>query len=160
NKGAGTMIRVSVFGLGYVGSVTAACLAKHGHEVVGVDVNPDKVGMINAAKSPMVEPGLDALLEEVVSRGTLRATTDARAAVSEPDVALIAVGTPSRRNGQPDLSALERVGGAIGAALRHRVRPFTVVLRSTVMPGTTARVLMPAIAAGRGHSQPESLGVA
>src|SRR4029077_8229811 len=96
-------MRVSVFGLGYVGCVSAAWFAGDGHEVIGVDVNPDKVAAINAGRSPIVEPGLDALLSENVSEGRLRATTDTAPAVRESEVSLLCVGTPSRRNGSLDL---------------------------------------------------------
>jgi GDP-mannose 6-dehydrogenase len=153
-------MRISVFGLGYVGCVTAACLAKYGHEVFGIDTNPDKVEMINAARSPVVEPGLSDLLAEVVAAKSLRATLSTEDAVCNTDVALISVGTPPRSNGQPDLSAVERVGEAIGCALRRRSRPFTVVLRSTVLPGTTARVLLPALRAACGAAFTGPLHVA
>ena len=129
-------MRVSVFGLGYVGCVTSACLAKAGHEVVGVDLNREKVEMISEARSPIVEPGLGELLAEVVFSGRLRATDSTNDAVQATDLALICVGTPGRGNGQLDTSAVERVGEEIGRALRGRDR-YTVVLRSTVLPGTT-----------------------
>ena len=141
-------MRVSVFGLGYVGSVTAACLAREGHEVVAVDVNPQKAEMINAGASPVVERGLGELIADVVARGGLRATTSAREAVTCSDIALICVGTPSRANGRLDVDAVAGVGREIGAALRGRRRPYTVVLRSTVLPGTTEEVLLPAVRAG------------
>jgi GDP-mannose 6-dehydrogenase len=140
-------MRISVFGLGYVGCITAACLAKHGHDVIGVDVNPDKVDLINAGASPIVEPGLGDLLGQVVTAGSLRATGSVEEAVRQSEVALLCVGTPPRSSGQPDVSAVQRVGEEIGRALRRRTKPFTVVLRSTVPPGTTARVLEPALRA-------------
>jgi GDP-mannose 6-dehydrogenase len=144
-------MRVSVFGLGYVGCVTAACLAKAGHEVVGVDVNPEKVAMVNAATAPVVEPGLAELLAEVVGAGRrLRATTSGEEAVAASEVSLICVGTPSRANGQLDVDAVVRTGQRIGEALRKRAEPHTVVLRSTVLPGTTERCLVPALLAGSG----------
>src|SRR6185503_15561656 len=102
-------MQVSVFGLGYVGCVTAACLARHGHAIIGVDVNPDKVALLGQGTSPIVEPGLDALLEEVVTSGQLRATSSAEAAIVDTDLSLICVGTPSRSNGALDLTAVERV---------------------------------------------------
>ncbi len=142
------MARVSVLGLGYVGCVTAACLAKAGHEVVGVDADPDKVERINAASSPIVEPGLADLLAEVVGAGRLRATVSCADAVHGSDLALVCVGTPGRANGQLNLEAVERVGREIGLALRGRDVPYTVVLRSTVLPGTTEQVLLPALRAG------------
>ena len=141
-------MRVSVFGLGYVGCVTAACVAKTGHDVIGVDVNPDKVALVNDASAPVVEPGLDALLREVIGEGRLVATTDPREAVECSDVALVCVGTPGRASGQLDVETVEKVGREIGRALQGREEPFTVVLRSTVLPGTTENVLLPALFSG------------
>ncbi len=138
-------IRVGVFGLGYVGCVTAACLARTGHQVVGVDIVAEKVAAINAGQSPIVEPGLGELLAEVVRAGRLRATTSCAEAVAATDLSLICVGTPSRPNGQLDVSALARVAREIGAALGRRSRSHTVVVRSTVLPGTTEQVLLPVL---------------
>ncbi len=148
-------MRVSVFGLGYVGCVTAACLAKRGHEVVGVDTNPDKVAMLNAAAPPVVESGLEELLSEVVGAGRLRATTSSQEAVAATELALICVGTPGRQNGSLNPEAIGRVGREIGRALRAGGAPFTVVLRSTVLPGTTERVLVPALRHG-GQAAPRA----
>jgi GDP-mannose 6-dehydrogenase len=142
-------MRVSVFGLGYVGSVSAASLAKAGHEVLGVDVSADKVALINAGVSPIVEPGLGALIQEVVARGRLRAATTADEAVATSDIALLCVGTPGRTNGQIDTTALERLAQQIGALLRPDRRPLTVVVRSTVLPGTTESIVVPALRNGR-----------
>src|SRR5262249_42516421 len=97
-------MRVSVFGLGYVGSVSAASFAGDGHEVVGVDVSADKVAAVNAGRSPIVEPGLAELLSRAASENRLRATTDPTEAVRETEVSLICVGTPGRRNGSLDLT--------------------------------------------------------
>jgi GDP-mannose 6-dehydrogenase len=144
-------MRVSVFGLGYVGCVTAACLAKAGHDVVGVDVSAEKVAMVNAAVSPVVEPGLTELLAEVVGQGRLRATTAPDDAVTSSEVALICVGTPGRANGQLDLSAVSRVGEEIGRAVKRRRSSYAVTLRSTVLPGTTQNVLIPALRQGAGE---------
>ena len=150
-------MRVSVFGLGYVGCVTAASLARAGHQVVGVDVNLDKVSMVNAGVSPLVEPGLGDLLHQVGAAGFLRATSSTEEALSASDLALICVGTPSRDNGQLDVTAIQRVAEGIGRALRRVERPFTVVLRSTVLPGTTESVLVDAL--NEGHAI-TGLGVA
>src|SRR5205807_3608491 len=136
-------MKVSVFGLGYVGSVSAACLAADGHDVVGVDINDDKVGMVNARKSPIVEPGLDTLLARGVDERCLRATTDTAQAVHETDVSLVCVGTPSRRNGSVDFTYLVRVCEQIGAVLRDKSDYHVVVIRSTVLPGTTHDVVIP-----------------
>jgi GDP-mannose 6-dehydrogenase len=141
-------MRISVFGLGYVGSVTAAWLARAGHEVIGVDVNAEKVAMMNAGTPPVVEPGLGELLAEVVGAGRLRATITAEDAVGQTDLALVCVGTPSRENGQPDVRAVEEVSREIGRALRRRGSTYTVVLRSTVPPGTTDEVVIPALTLG------------
>ena len=147
-------MNVTVLGLGYVGCVTAACLARAGHRVTGVDVSQDKVDMINRAQSPIVEPGLEALLREVVASRRLSATSDTTAAVRDADVALICVGTPGTSHGRPDMTALERVGVQIGRAMVSRVTPLTVVVRSTVLPGTTERVVAPALARGAGRREP------
>jgi len=153
-------MRVSVFGLGYVGCVTAACLAKAGHEVTGVDANPEKVSLVNGASPPVIEPGLGDLLGEVVGAGRLKATTDPKEAIDRSEVALVCVGTPGRANGQLDVEAIERVGREIGLALAGRVEPFTVVLRSTVLPGTTESVLLPALFSGPLQGQRGPLRVA
>ena len=138
-------MRVSVFGLGYVGCVTAACLAKAGHQVIGVDVAPEKVAMVNAGAAPLVEPGLGDLLAEIIAAGRLRATTSSDEAVRETDLALICVGTPGSDSGQLDVNAVRRVAEQIGQGLRRHPKPYTVVLRSTVLPGTTESVLVPAL---------------
>jgi GDP-mannose 6-dehydrogenase len=145
-------MNVSVFGLGYVGCVSAACLARDGHSVVGVDVSADKVAMINSGRSPIIEPGLEPLIRRLVHNRRLSATTDAEAAVRDADLALVCVGTPDVGHGQPDLDGLSRVASSIGAACAGRTRPFTVVVRSTVPPGTNdvvrERVLAAAAADG------------
>jgi GDP-mannose 6-dehydrogenase len=153
-------MRVSVFGLGYVGSVTAACLADAGHEVVGVDVNPEKVAIVSAGDSPVVEPGLGQLLARVVKSGCLKATTSTTDAVRDTDLALICVGTPSGANGELDVSFIRRVGEEVGSALCGSQRVYTVVLRSTVLPGTTERVLLAALCSGSGRDLGPQLRVA
>jgi GDP-mannose 6-dehydrogenase len=152
-------MKVSVFGLGYVGSVSAAMLATDGHEVIGVDLNPDKVAAINAGESPIVEPGLAEALQTVVQHGRLRATTSTEDAVRNSEVSLICVGTPSRRNGSLDLSYVERVAGAIGAALRDVGHYHVVVVRSTVLPGTTHDIVIPALERESGKVYGEEFGV-
>ena len=153
-------MKVSVFGLGYVGSVSAAMLASDGHDVIGVDLNPDKVAAINAGASPIVEPGLAEALKDVVGKGRLRATTSTADAVRESDVSLICVGTPSRRNGSLDLSYVERVSQEIGAALRDKDAYHVVVVRSTVLPGSTHGIVIPALEAESGKKYGEGFGVA
>jgi len=153
-------MRVSVFGLGYVGCVTASCVSKSGHQVIGVDIDAEKVAAVNAGTPPVVEPGLGELLAELVAAHRLRATVSAAEAVRQTDVGLICVGTPGRANGQLGVAALERIGQEIGQALAGRTEPYTVVLRSTVLPGTTERVLIPAISAGVGRELACQLRVA
>jgi len=152
-------MKVSVFGLGYVGSVSAASFAADGHEVVGVDVNTDKVAAVNAGRSPIVEPGLDALLAHAVEEGRLRATADTADAVRSTEVSLLCVGTPSRKNGSLDLAYLERVCEQIGAALRAEDTYHVVVVRSTVLPGTTHDVVIPALERESGKKYGEGFGV-
>src|SRR5262245_46762718 len=113
-------MRLSVFGIGYVGCVSAACCAKEGHTVIGVDVNANKVRMINDGNSPIVEAGIGPLLEEVVKSNRLTATTDSAAAVRGSDVSLVCVGTPSNPNGSLDLRYVTRVCEEIGAALKDK----------------------------------------
>ena len=144
-------MRISVFGLGYVGAVSAACLAADGHLVVGVDTNPVKTDLLNQGHPPVIEAGLGELIEEGVRAGRLRATTDCDAAVSDTDLAFVCVGTPSKGNGSLDLTYLRRVAGDIGQAIQRQRSPIVVVVRSTVLPGTTRQVLLPELerAAGR-----------
>jgi GDP-mannose 6-dehydrogenase len=136
-------MNVTVFGLGYVGSVSAACLASLGHRVIGVDVNADKVLCINSGQSPIVEPGLDALIREGVSADRLRATTCAREAVGNSDLSLICVGTPSNGNGSLNLQFMENACREVGACLAGIGHYHTVVVRSTVLPGTAETSLIP-----------------
>ncbi|PYR56654.1 MAG: GDP-mannose dehydrogenase, partial [Acidobacteria bacterium] len=138
-------MKVSVFGLGYVGSISAASFAADGHNVVGVDVNADKVATVNAGRSPIVEPGLEALLHQGVAEGLLCATTNTAEAIAATEVSLLCVGTPSRRNGSLDLTYLTRVSEQVGAALRDKSSYHVVVVRSTVLPGTTHDVIIPAL---------------
>src|SRR5437868_5003449 len=152
-------MKVSVFGLGYVGSVSAASFAADGHEVVGVDVNPSKVAAINAGRSPIVEPGLDAALASSVADGRLRATTDTTEAIRETEVSLLCVGTPSRKNGSLDLTYLTRVSEQIGAALRDKSSYHVVVVRSTVLPGTTHDVIIPTLERASGRKYGDGFGV-
>jgi GDP-mannose 6-dehydrogenase len=153
------MMRVSVLGLGYVGCVSAASLADADHQVIGVDVNEEKVAAVNAGRSPIVEPGLDDVLKRAVDAGRLRATTNTAEAVAHSDVSLVCVGTPSRRNGSLDLTYLERVSGQIGAALREKSSYHVVVVRSTVLPGTTHSVVIPALERESGKKYGDGFGV-
>jgi GDP-mannose 6-dehydrogenase len=152
-------MNVSVFGLGYVGSVSAACFAEDGHTVVGVDVNPGKIGSLNAGRSPIVEKGLDDLIRDNVANGRLRATTNTAEAVRDSDISLICVGTPSRKNGSLDLAYLERVAEQVGEALKDKASYHVVVVRSTVLPGTTHEVVIPALERTSGKKYGTGFGV-
>lgn len=127
-------MKISVFGLGYVGAVSCGCLAALGHEVVGVDVAKSKIDQINAGESPIIEPGLHELITDAVAERRLRATDDARAAIKATDVALLCVGTPSSTSGGLDTRYLKNVCRDIGQTLRERRRRFTVIVRSTSHP--------------------------
>ena len=152
-------MNVSVFGLGYVGSVSAASFAADGHTVVGVDVSPEKVASLNEGRSPIVEKGLDELIRDNAANGRLRATTSTAEAVNATDLSLICVGTPSRRNGSLDLTYLERVCEQIGGALRDKPAYHVVVVRSTVLPGTTHEVVIPALERTSGKKYGTGFGV-
>ena len=153
-------MKVSVFGLGYVGSVSAASFAADGHTVVGVDVNADKVASLNEGRSPIVEKGLDELIRDTTADGRLRATTSTTDAVNSTDLSLICVGTPSRKNGSLDLSYLERVCEQIGEALKDKAAYHVVVVRSTVLPGTTHDIVIPALERTSGKKYGNDFGVA
>lgn len=146
-------MKLAIFGLGYVGTVTAAGLAAQGHDVCGVDVDPVKVDQISSGRSPVVEPGVDELIVAAVERGTLRATTDPRVALDQAEISLICVGTPSSPRGGTDLSYLRRALEDIRRSM-DAVRPpvsgfHAVVVRSTVPPGTGDRYVQPTFAARR-----------
>lgn len=145
-------MRVSVFGLGYVGAVSCACLPELGHEVIGVDTNPVKIDLINRGQSPVVEEGIDELIRAAVSDGRLRATADAAAAVHETELSLISVATPSNANYTPDLTAVDTVVRGIGAAIREKSGRHTVVVRSTVQPGTTDQRVRPLLEQSSGRT--------
>jgi GDP-mannose 6-dehydrogenase len=139
-----------VFGLGYVGAVTAACLAKAGHKVIGVDVNPAKVEMMESGRAPVLEPGLNELVAEVRQTCRLHATMDPVLAVRQSEISFVCVGTPSLHNGRPDTRAVERSCQEIGKALRSKKEFHWVALRSTVLPGITSSLAIPTIEAASG----------
>jgi GDP-mannose 6-dehydrogenase len=141
---------ISIFGLGYVGSVSAACFARLGHQVTGVDVSPAKVDMLQSGQSPIIEAQMDELAAEAHSSGRLLATTNSRQAILDSDVSFICVGTPSLRSGKLDLSHVEHVCREIGATLREKKRHHVIVLRSTVLPGTTESLVIPVLESASG----------
>ena len=152
-------MKISIFGIGYVGSVSAACLARAGHEVICVDVNPTKVEIINGGASPIVEPDINELIHDVVNEGKLRATTDTMQAVKSTDVSLVCVGTPSKPNGSLDLGHVRRVCEQIGVALADKSERHTVVIRSTMLPGSIESVAQPAIESTSGKKAGKDFGL-
>jgi GDP-mannose 6-dehydrogenase len=152
-------MRVSVFGLGYVGAVSAACIASQGHSVVGVDKNDTKVGLIQAGKSPIVEAGVDELIAAAHQEGRLGATTDSAQAVRDSELSLVCVGTPSESNGNLNLEYVRRVCEEIGDVLRTLDRYHIVVIRSTVLPGTMRDVVIPTLEQRSGKRSGVDYGV-
>lgn len=152
-------MRVSIFGLGYVGCVSAACLAQDGHTVIGVDIDPFKVSQIQAERSPVIEPGLDELVREGVRSGRLRAMHDSYEAVVNSDVSLICVGTPSSENGRLKLDYVEKVSAEIGRALALKQTYHVVVVRSTVLPGTVQDRVIPVLKQHSGRCPGADFGV-
>ena len=152
-------MKVSVFGLGYVGAVSCACLPQLGHEVIGVDTNPVKVRLINEGQSPVVEEGIDELIRAAIDGGRLRATDDAVQAVRDSELSLISVATPANANYTPDLTAVEGVMRAIGAAIRDKPGSHTIALRSTVPPGTTEERVLPVLEASAGRKVGDRLSL-
>jgi len=152
-------MRISIFGIGYVGCVSAACFARSGHDVIGVDVNPTKVEIINSGASPIVEPQINELMQEVVKARKLSATTDSLQAVKDTDVSLVCVGTPSKSNGSLDLAHVRRVCEQIGAALGSKSERHTVVIRSTMLPGSVESVVQPALESTSGKKAGQDFGL-
>ena len=146
-------MKISVLGLGYVGTVVAGCLARAGHEVIGIDSEPSKVQLVNAGKSPIIEQEIDQIIAQQVEAGRLSATTEVTVAVQQSDLVLVCVGTPGRSNGDIELEHVRRVCEQIGAALRAHPGAPVVVVRSTLLPGTTRELVIPTLeASSRRHA--------
>jgi GDP-mannose 6-dehydrogenase len=152
-------LKASIFGAGYVGVVSAACLARRGHSIVVVDVNPAKVQMINAGASPIVEEGVAELVDAMVRQGRLRATTLAEEAIAETELSLVSVGTPSASNGSLSTIAVDKVSGEIGHAIRGKNAEHTVIYRSTILPGTMNSLVVPRLVETSGRAVGEGLHV-
>ncbi|MEQ8497177.1 MAG: UDP-glucose/GDP-mannose dehydrogenase family protein [Gammaproteobacteria bacterium] len=152
-------MRIAVFGLGYVGAVCSACLAHAGHEVIGIDIAAEKVASINAGRSPIVERGLAEMIADVVAAGSLRASTDGRAAVAESELSFICVGTPSGEDGAPNLAHVRSVCAEIGCGLAANAGYHVVVMRSTVLPGTARKLVVPLLEASSGKRAGRDFGV-
>jgi GDP-mannose 6-dehydrogenase len=152
--------RISIFGLGYVGAVSLACLARDGHQVVGCDIDPVKLDLIRSRKSPILEEGIQELMRDVVDSGRVKVTNDATQAVNDSEVSFICVGTPSAANGSQDLGAILRLAEQIGAALKNKREFHTVVVRSTVQPGTLEEKIEPILERESGKKSGVDFGLA
>ncbi len=152
-------MKLSIFGLGYVGAVSAACLAKEGHDVIGVDPNETKVSLIQKGVSPIIEESVGEMIAETVAAGTLNATHDVKYAIANSDLSLICVGTPSQRNGSLDLRHVRNVCEQIGEALRDRDGFHVVVARSTMLPGSMRTVVIPVLEEHSGKRAGVDFGV-
>jgi GDP-mannose 6-dehydrogenase len=152
-------MNVVVVGLGYVGAVTAACLAKLGHNVVGVDVDPHKLDLLERGVSPIVEPGLDDLVTSGRESNGLRVSSDLSASARDADIVLVSVGTPARSDGTVDLGYVERVTEELGTAIADRASFLAIVYRSTVPPGTVGGRLRPILERVSGRRAGDDFGV-
>ena len=152
-------MRISIFGLGYVGAVSAGCLAAEGHQVLGVDPVADKVDLINRGHSPIVEAEINEIIAEAVRMGSLHATQDSAKAIHETDLSFICVGTPSQPNGNLDLRYIRRICEQIGNALRTKTDRHTIVIRSTILPGTMRTVVIPTLEDSSGKKAGKDFGV-
>jgi GDP-mannose 6-dehydrogenase len=148
-------MKISIFGLGYVGAVSLACLARDGHEVIGVDIDQAKLDLILSGRTPVVEEGMVELMDEVVSSGRVRVTTDVAEAVASSELSLVCVGTPSAANGSQDQQAVLRLAREIGVAIGGKDDPHLVVFRSTLVPGTVEESLLPLVEAASGKREGE-----
>ena len=148
-------MKISIFGLGYVGAVSLACLSRDGHELIGVDIEAAKLELIRAGKTPVVEEGMVELMAQVAASGRVSVTTDAQQAVLDSEISLVCVGTPSAANGSQDQGAVLRLAVDIGKAIAAKTEPHIVVFRSTLVPGTVEDVLRPIIESHSGKKDGE-----
>jgi GDP-mannose 6-dehydrogenase len=152
-------LRISIFGLGYVGTVCAGCLAQQGHQIIGVDPVRTKVQLINAGKSPIIEADIEEIITDAVKSDRLRATDDSVQAILETDLSFVCVGTPSQINGNLDLAHVRHVCEQLGQALRDKKARHTVVIRSTILPGTMRRMVIPVLEESSGRKAGKDFGV-
>lgn len=152
-------MKISIFGLGYVGTVSAGCLASEGHQVVGVDPVAAKVDLINRGQSPIIEEEIAEIIAEASSSGRLRATADSTEAIRDTDLSIVCVGTPSQPNGNLDLQFIRRICEQIGEALRTKALRHTVVIRSTILPGTMQNTVIPTLEQTSGKKAGADFGV-
>ncbi|MGF1911719.1 UDP-glucose/GDP-mannose dehydrogenase family protein [Vibrio kasasachensis] len=152
-------MKISIFGMGYVGAVCSACMAKRGNDIIGVDVSQEKVAMIGSGKSPIVEEGLNELLSEGVKRNLITATSNYREAVINSDISMVCVPTPSLKNGNLNTDYIKEVCKEIGSVIKDKDSRHTVIIRSTVLPGTVADVVIPTLEKYSGKVAGEDFGV-
>lgn len=152
-------MKISVFGLGYVGAVSAACFAKEGHSIVGVDAQQEKVNILNEGRSPIIEKDLDVLIKDAVDNQRLVAVTDGQQAIADTELSFICVGTPSQLNGSLDLTYVRRVCEQIGEAIAKKSDFHTVVIRSTMLPGTMNDLVIPTLEEYSGKQSGKDFGV-
>jgi len=138
-------MKISIFGLGYVGAVSMACLARDGHDLVGVDLDPHKLELIRSGRSPIIEEGIQELTAEVVASGRVRVIDDSAEAIAATDISFVCVGTPASPNGSQDLTAIRRLAEQIGKSLRNKPTHHVIVIRSTVRPGTVDEMVRPIV---------------
>lgn len=146
-------MKISIFGLGYVGAVSLACLARDGHDVIGVDIEQAKLDLIREGRTPVVEEGMVELMRGVVATGRVSVTNDVRGAVVDSDLSLVCVGTPSAPNGSQDQTAIVQLAHDVGRALRDKREPHVIVFRSTLVPGTVEDVLTPILERESGKAE-------
>jgi GDP-mannose 6-dehydrogenase len=152
-------LKISIFGMGYVGTVSAGCLAQDGHEVIGVDPVRTKVDLINSGQSPIIEVDIAEIIATMVKAGRLRATSDQDQAIRESELSFVCVGTPSQANGNLDLTYIRRVCELIGEALKNKSARHTVVIRSTILPGTMRQIVIPVLEEYSGKKAGVDFGV-
>lgn len=152
-------MKISIFGLGYVGAVSAGCLATDGHTVIGVDPHNPKVELINQGRTPVIEKDIGEIIERAVDQGQLSATSDVKKAVMETELSLICVGTPSQLNGSLDLKYVRKVCEEIGAVIRDKNDYHVVVARSTMLPGSMRSVVIPVLEEYSGKKAGVDFGV-
>jgi GDP-mannose 6-dehydrogenase len=152
-------MNISILGLGYVGAVSLACLARDGHHVIGVDIDRSKLDLIRQGRSPIIEAGMQELMQAVVSSGRVQVTDDPTFAVHHSDLSFVCVGTPSLPNASQDLRALERLSVQLGTALRSKTGYHVIVVRSTVLPGTVDERIGPILEAHSGKTRGRDFGL-
>ncbi len=158
-RGKERNLKVSIFGLGYVGTVSAGCLAGEGHEVVGVDPVPTKVDLINKGQSPIIEAEIGELIASNVKAGRVRATSDPAEAIAATELSFVCVGTPSQANGNLDFRYIRRICEQIGEAIKAKAARHTVVIRSTILPGTMHEIVIPTLEEFSGKKAGTDFGV-